>query len=170
MEDVAATPPSVKKKSAGMAVVASFEGGSDRKAQVKIKQDPDTYDHVPDATVKTCWRAADARELLQAGLTRGLSACLVVLQALERRTLADIFFTMQLLYCSNQCSFVVPKETRDSTAVDRRGITIDFLDMACIERLKKGSRTAGGAIDSVASTSSWSAVLHCLHTREQTRS
>jgi hypothetical protein len=43
MEDVAATPPSVKKKSAGMAVVASFEGGSDRKAQVKIKQDPDTY-------------------------------------------------------------------------------------------------------------------------------
>jgi hypothetical protein len=96
MEDVAATPPSVKKKSAGMAVVASFEGGSDRKAQVKIKQDPDTYDYVPDATVKTCWSAADAHELPQAGLTRGLSACLVVLQALERRTLADIFFTMQL--------------------------------------------------------------------------
>jgi hypothetical protein len=66
--------------------------------------------------------------------------------------------------------FVVPKETRDSTAVDRRGITIVFLDMACIERLKKGSRTAGGAIDSVAtSISSWSAVLHCLRGNKHDR-
>ena len=35
-------------------------------------------------------------------------------------------------------------------------------DMAGMERVKKGSRTAGGAIDKVANTSSWSAVLHCL--------
>ena len=65
MEDVAATPPSVKKTSAVMAMVASFEEGSDRKPQVKIEQDPETHDFVPDATVKTCGSAADSRELLK---------------------------------------------------------------------------------------------------------
>lgn len=153
MEDVVATPPSTKKKSAVMAMVASFEGGSDRKAQVKIEQDPTTHDYVPNATVKTCWSAAEARELLQSGLTRGLSSRFAGFGKANSR--GHTLITMQPV--------LIRGSKRDSTAVDRCGGTIAFLDMAGMERAKKSSRPSGGAIrDCVASNSSWSAVFHCL--------
>jgi len=58
-----------------MAMVASFEGSAQKTAkQVVIEQDSATHDYVPDATVKTCWSAAEARQVLQEGLRRGLSS------------------------------------------------------------------------------------------------
>ena len=142
-------------KSGVMAMVASFERSSDRKAkkeEVNIDQDPATHDYIPDATVKTCWSAVDARELLQTGLTRGLSSRFAGFGKGNSR--GHTLVTIQPV--------IIRGKRRDSTAVDRCGGTIAVLDMAGTERVKK-SRAAGAAMrDSIANNSSNSAVLHCL--------
>ena len=69
------TPPSTRKKSGVMAMVASFEGSASKNVkEVEVEQDATTLEYVPDATVKTCWSAAEARQVLHQGLSRGLSS------------------------------------------------------------------------------------------------
>jgi len=154
---------SAKKKSGVMAMVASFEGGSAQSAaaEVKIEQDPATHEYVPDATVKTCWSPEEAREVLQAGLSRGLSSKFAGLAKGHSR--GHSLITIQPV--------IIRGSRRDSTAVDRSGGTITFLDMAGIERSKSKSRAAaGGAMrDSIANNSCFSAVQHVLRTIKHNR-
>ena len=158
-----ATPPSAKKKSGVMAMVASLEGGASAQKiakEVKIEQDPATHDYIPDATVKTCWSSSEARELLQAGLNRGLSSKFGGLAKGHSR--GHTLITIQPI--------IIRGSRRDSTAVDRCGGTITFLDMAGIERAKKSRAAAGGAMrDSIANNSSFSAVQHVLRTIKHNR-
>lgn len=154
LADAPATPGK-KSSSSVKAMVASFEKTDHRKTDgVHIDQDPATHDYQADCTVKTCWNAAEARETLQSGLSRAMSSRFAVLGRAPPR--GHTFITVQPV--------LIKGRRRDSSAVDKCGGMIAVLDMAGLERIKKG-RGGGAAVkESVAINSSNAAIMHCLRT------
>jgi hypothetical protein len=154
------TPPSSRKKSGVMAMVASFEGsGTKNVKEVVMEQDTTTLEYVPDATVKTCWSASEARQVLHQGLSRGLSSKFAGLGKGHSR--GHTLITMQPV--------IIRGSRRDSTAVDKCGGTITFLDMAAsdsrVGARKSRATTSGGTVrDAIADNSCFSAVQHVLRT------